>query len=305
MYGPSMTESDTGDALDAVGVARVIDWYADAARELPWRDAGVSPWGVLISEIMLQQTPVVRVLPRWLDWMERWPSPADLAEAPTADVLRAWDRLGYPRRALRLQECARAIVGQHGGSVPSDEQALLGLPGIGPYTAAAVMAFAFGERTVVLDVNVRRVLARAVDGVDGPAGSVRRAEREAAAAILPLDRAEAAAWNQAVMELGALVCTARSPRCGECPLADRCAWLAAGRPASTVPRRVQPFAGTDRELRGRIMALLRADGCAEMAAIRALPAVDAEQTERCVRSLVADGLAVCTGPDLTDGLRLP
>ncbi|AEI10814.1 HhH-GPD family protein [Cellulomonas gilvus] len=273
-------------------VAPVLAWYDEHARELPWRAPDRTPWGVLVSEVMLQQTPVARVEPAWRAWLERWPTPADLAAAPTSDVLRAWDRLGYPRRALRLQECARVLVERHGGHVPDDEAALLTLPGIGAYTAAAVRAFAFGRRAVVLDTNVRRVLARAVDGVALPAPAQTVAEVARAAALVPADDATAARWAQASMELGALVCTARAPRCPQCPLASSCRWLAAGRPddAHAHRRRAQPWAGTDRQVRGRVMALLR--GAPEPVPAAALSDAwpDTAQRDRCVRSLVADGL---------------
>lgn len=290
-------------ALTAGAVDAVLDWYERAARDLPWRHRGTTPWAVLVSEIMLQQTPVVRVLPRWLDWMERWPTPRALATAPTAEVLRAWDRLGYPRRALRLQACARALVAEHDGQVPKDSSQLRALPGIGEYTAAAVGAFAFGERTVVADTNVRRVLVRAVAGERFPAPAYTASERRLVSASVPEDTARSVRWNQAVMELGALVCTARSPRCDVCPLASRgCAYLAAGRPEHAgPPRRVQGFAGTDRQLRGQIMALLRTHGTASRAALDALDPTDPARVTRCVASLVADGLA----SDLDDGLRLP
>ena len=281
----------------------VLRWYRDHARDLPWRRAGASPWGVLVSEVMLQQTPVVRVEPRWREWMTRWPTPAHLAAAPTAEVLKAWDRLGYPRRALRLREAARAITTEHGGTVPADEQTLRSLPGIGDYTAAAVAAFAYRRRAVVLDTNVRRVLARAVGGQALPPPSPRRSERELAEALLPADGAASARWNVAVMELGALVCTARSPRCAHCPLADNgCAWFAAGRPAPVEDtRRRQAFEGTDRQMRGRIMALLRRDGTATAEQLLALDEQDAPRVHRCTASLVSDGLAVPEG----EGLRLP
>ncbi|WP_171104471.1 A/G-specific adenine glycosylase, partial [Promicromonospora citrea] len=202
--------------------ATVVDWFEGAARDLPWRAADRTPYGVLVSEVMLQQTPVVRVEPAWHAWMEQWPTPADLAAAPTAEVLRAWGRLGYPRRALRLQECARAVVERHGGVVPGTEEELRALPGIGEYTAAAVVAFAFGRRSVVVDTNVRRVLARTVGGVALPAPSYTAAERAQATAVAPESDADAARWAAASMELGALVCTARAPRCGACPVADLC-----------------------------------------------------------------------------------
>ena len=279
----------SGEAIDAV-----LAWYEENARDLPWRQGGTTPWGVLVSEIMLQQTPVVRVLPRWLAWMERWPAPADLADAAPADVLRAWDRLGYPRRALRLQECARSIRDLHDGRVPSDPAALRALPGIGEYTAAAIGAFAFGRRTVVADTNIRRVIVRALTGARFPAASYTSAERSLVASCVPEPTARSVRWNQAVMELGALVCTARSPRCEQCPLARHgCRFLALGRPEHAgPPRKVQAFVGTDRQMRGRIMARLRTDGPTARDELLLLDPADAPRVERCLASLVADGLAV-------------
>ncbi|MDN5898452.1 MAG: A/G-specific adenine glycosylase [Brachybacterium sp.] len=305
VHAPSPTSEGTTDgiAVDGESIEAVIAWFAEAGRDLPWRHEGVSTWAILVSEVMLQQTPVVRVLPRWQEWMRRWPAPSDLADAPTAEVLRCWDRLGYPRRALRLQECARVIVREHGGSVPRGEQALRALPGIGEYTAAAITAFSHGERAVVVDTNIRRVLARSVRGRALPDRSYSAAERAVATASLPVSRERSTAWNQAVMELGALVCTARAPRCEQCPLADRgCAWFAAGRPAATEDtRRRQAFEGTDRQMRGTIMAVLRRDGSAAQHQLMALDAEDAERVQRGMRTLVADGLAVRDGTSL----RLP
>lgn len=190
--------------------------------------------------------------------MDRWPGPADLAAAPTADVLREWAGLGYPRRALRLRETAQVVTAAHGGRLPESEDALRGLPGVGAYTAAAVAAFAFGARTPVLDTNVRRVLARALRGAAGPPGPhLRRDETAWAASLLPADSAASVAWNAGLMELGALVCTARSPRCEECPLRAGCRWLREGRPAADVPaRRPQAWHGTDRQLRGAFLGAL-------------------------------------------------
>ncbi|VTR75303.1 A/G-specific adenine glycosylase [Cellulomonas hominis] len=270
----------------------VVAWFGEHARDLPWRAPDRTPWGVLVSEVMLQQTPVVRVEPAWRAWLDRWPEPADLAAASPADVLRAWDRLGYPRRALRLQECARAVVERHGGRVPSDEAALLALPGVGEYTAAAVRAFAFGLRSVVLDTNVRRVLARVADGAALPAPVLTVAERRLAQAFVPADDAGAARWAAASMELGAVVCTARGPRCDVCPVRDLCAWRLAGAPPDVhaLRRRTQAWAGTDRQVRGRIMALLRE--ALEPAPAHAVAEVwpDATQRDRCLASLLADGL---------------
>ncbi|WP_394215945.1 A/G-specific adenine glycosylase [Brachybacterium vulturis] len=304
-HGPSPAEHGPTQecAVDEESVDAVIAWFSAAGRDLPWRHEGISAWAILVSEVMLQQTPVVRVLPRWQEWMERWPAPADLAAAPTAEVLRCWDRLGYPRRALRLQECARVIVREHGGWVPRGEEALRTLPGIGEYTAAAITAFAHRERAVVVDTNIRRVLARSVRGRALPDRSYSAAERVVATRSLPAPRRRSVAWNQAAMELGALVCTARSPRCQQCPLADgRCAWFAAGRPLPAEDtRRRQAFEGTDRQMRGMIMALLRRDGSAAEDRLMALDDQDADRVRRGVRTLIADGLAVREGPRL----RLP
>lgn len=276
----------------------VLTWYDTHQRDLPWRAADRTPWGVLVSEVMLQQTPVVRVEPAWRAWLARWPTPGDLAAAQTDEVLRAWDRLGYPRRALRLQACARAVVERHGGEVPDDEAALRALPGIGEYTAAAVRAFAFGRRAVVLDTNVRRVLARAVLGTALPAPSQTVAERALAAAHMPDDDATAARWSVAAMELGALVCTARSPRCPACPLQARCRWLAAGRPDDEHAhrRRAQSWAGSDRQARGRVMSLLRtASGPIPFATLReSWP--DEPQLTRALTSLETDGLVARPTP---------
>ena len=270
----------------------VLDWYAGGARDLPWREPGCSPWGVLVSEVMLQQTPVARVLPRWREWLQRWPTPAALAAEPPGEAVRAWDRLGYPRRALRLHAAAVAITAEHGGEVPDDHEALLALPGVGAYTAAAVAAFAFRRRHAVVDTNVRRVHARAVSGAAEPAPALTSAETRLAAALLPQDAETAARWSVGVMELGALVCTARAPRCPACPLLERCAWVAAGRPAHDGPaKRVQRWAGTDRQVRGRLLAVLRAaEGPVGAQELAAAWTSDAAQRERCLDGLVADGL---------------
>ncbi len=273
-------------------------WFAAGHRPLPWRGADVTPWGVLVSEIMLQQTPASRVEPRWRDWLTRWPTPAALAAAPVDEVLRAWDRLGYPRRALRLRDAAAAIVARHDGQVPDDEAALLALPGIGRYTAAAVLAFAFGRRSLVLDVNIRRVLARIETGVEHPAAHETAAERAAAWEWVPDDDAEAALWSASAMEMGAVICTSRAPRCEACPVARHCAWLAAGRPEwDGAPRVAQAWEGTDRQCRGRIMAVLRAAHGPVPLTDVAWP--DPDQLIRCADSLVADRLAARAAAGLT------
>ncbi|WP_374454604.1 A/G-specific adenine glycosylase [Nocardioides sp.] len=269
----------------------VLDWYDDHARELPWRGVDASPWSVMVSEFMLQQTPVARVLPAHAAWLERWPTPADLAAGSTGEAVRMWGRLGYPRRALRLHAAAVAIVERHDGEVPAAYDDLLALTGVGDYTAAAIASFAFGRRHVVLDTNVRRVLARAVAGEEFPAAAVTRAERDLATGLLPDDPATAATWAVATMELGALVCTARQPSCEQCPVAEVCAWRGAGFPAyDGPPRRGQAWAGTDRQCRGRIMALAR-EAHASVSRAQVVAAwPQAEQRERCLEALVADGL---------------
>jgi A/G-specific adenine glycosylase len=274
--------------------ARILGWYDVHARDLPWRAAEATPWGVLVSEFMLQQTPVARVLPVWLTWMEAWPTPADLDAAGPGEAVRAWGRLGYPRRALRLHAAAHAMVERHGGEVPDSHEALRALPGVGDYTASAIAAFAFRRRHPVLDTNVRRVLGRLCAGVEHPTSSTTsRAERDLAERLLPADGSTAAAWSVGVMELGALVCTAASPRCQACPVAGSCRWRLAGSPAyDGPPRRVQDYAGTDRQCRGRLLEVLRSDpGPVHLSRLEAAwhPA---EQRDRCLAGLVDDGLLV-------------
>ncbi len=288
----SMSDDRAGDP-DAWWLRRrIVAWYDANARDLPWRAADATPWGVLVSEIMLQQTPVARVLPIWTQWLQRWPTPAALAAEEPAAAIRAWARLGYPRRALRLHAAARAIDDLHNGHVPSDEVVLRSLPGIGEYTAAAVTAFAFRRRSVVLDTNVRRVLGRILRGQAIPASGVTKSERSEADAIVPTAGPAAAHWSVAVMELGALVCTARSPDCAACPVRTRCRWFALGRPQPADRRRSQGYEGTDRQARGRILAVLRgADD--PVAATELEPAWSiAEQRDRALASLLTDGLVV-------------
>ena len=270
----------------------LVEWYRDNARDLPWRRPGFGAWGVLVSEFMLQQTPVKRVIPHLEAWLARWPAPADLAAAAPADAVRQWANLGYPRRALWLHRAAVQIRDRHDGVVPRDVTALLALSGIGDYTARAVAVFAYGDRHPVVDTNTRRVLARAVDGRAQP-GPPSRRDLEAMAAILPHDRARAAEVNAAAMELGATVCVARVPRCDACPLADRCAWRAAGYPDTGDDRRRQArYEGSDRQARGAVLKILR-DAETHAVALRDVAPdwPDPLQRDRAIDSLIADGLA--------------
>ena len=282
--------------------APVIEWFDGAGRDLPWRREGFTAWGTLVSEFMLQQTPVVRVIPRLAEWLERWPTPAHLAAVPSGDAVRAWQSLGYPRRALNLHAAAVAITERHGGVVPHDVDELLALPGIGDYTARAVAVFAYGNRHPVVDVNIRRVIARAVHGQGEPGPAARRdlADMEA---LLPTPLPEARAFNVAMMELGALVCTARSPKCDVCPIAAQCAWRAAGYPEFEGKRAPvqKKFAGSDRQVRGLILKELRASDVAVTIAEIDTVWPEPVQRARALAGLLADGLVV----SVDGGFELP
>lgn len=291
-----MLTSPHTPASPRIDTPALLAWFAGAGRPLPWREDGITPWEILLCEVMSQQTPVARVEPIWREWLERWPGPAELAVAAPADVIRMWGKLGYPRRALRLRECAVVVVEKFHGEVPTDVEELLSLPGVGDYTARAVACFAHGQAVPVVDTNVRRVVARAVHGHAEAGPPSNRRDLAAVQALLPAEREEAVAFSVAVMELGALVCTARSPDCDACPLAPTCAWVAAGRPAWDGPRRkTQTYAGTDRQVRGMLLDVLR-DGDGTATAVR-LDAVwpDPVQRDRALASLLDDGLMVRDG----------
>ena len=300
----------------------LFDWWSRYARDLPWRFGRTTPWGVLVSEVMSQQTQMSRVVPYWTAWMKVWPDAASLAAAPKAEVITAWGRLGYPRRALRLQECARQVASQYADRLPRDYDQLVALPGIGDYTASAVMSFAYGERIAVIDTNIRRVLSRVFLGRESKGGAASREERQLAWQVLPEDEDSevsdhhvngddslgtadpqirsaawreppSARWNQAVMELGATVCVARKPACDICPLAGHCRFLKAGLPGlgagRTRPR--QRFAGTDRQIRGSILQALRQASGAPVSKKDLKSLCDDEiRLDRCIASLDEDGL---------------
>lgn len=286
---------------------RVISWFEDNKRDLPWRAPEAGPWGVLVSEVMLQQTPVSRVLPVYEYWMARWPSPAHLAEESLAEVLRAWDRMGYPRRAKRLQEAAHVIVAEHGGVVPRELDALLALPGVGDYTARAIRCFAFGIAEAVVDTNVRRVIARAQAG-QGEAGPPRTvADRANVSALLETldDTASQCVGAAGLMELGAIVCKARAPECSSCPIADLCRWRISGYPpydGATATKQAR-FEGSDRQVRGIILRELRSsDTPVPLGFLRTLWS-EQEQFERALSSLLEDGL-IETGPNNSAEYRI-
>ncbi|MEE2521982.1 A/G-specific adenine glycosylase [Pseudarthrobacter sp. J75] len=316
-----MDTPDLRRSLPAIHRA-VTDWFAAEARDLPWRLPECTPWGVLVSEVMLQQTPVVRVLPVWEDWMSRWPAPADLAAEPAGEAVRHWGRLGYPRRALRLHAAAAAITADHNGEVPAEYERLLSLPGVGSYTAAAVAAFAYGRRQTVVDTNIRRVHARLFTGTALPAQALTAAEMRLATELLPDDAGLSVRWNAAVMELGAVVCTARAPKCADCPVRAECAWRLAGEPPPSYVPKGQAWHGTDRQVRGAVMAVLREADSPVTAELFLTPPADlglapegisvplgalhrlsapVEQLDRALQGLLADGLAEMSEA----GYRLP
>ena len=268
----------------------LIEWFAQTRRELPWREPGVTAWQILVSEFMLQQTPVARVAPIWVDWIARWPTPSATAAAGSADVLRAWGKLGYPRRAKRLHECAVVIATEHADVVPDDIDVLLGLPGVGAYTARAVACFAYRKRVPVVDTNVRRVVARAIHGLADAGNPSTVRDHADVEALLP-EGAAAATFSAALMELGAMVCTARSPKCAICPL-DVCAWRDASYPVGNGPvRSAQRFAGTDRQVRGKLLDVLRASSVpVERPQLDVVWLTDTAQRDRALDSLLVDGL---------------
>lgn len=284
------------EPVTGIDPEELLAWFDQAERDLPWRHPSVSAWQILVSEFMLQQTPVNRVEPIWRDWIARWPTPSATAAAGAADVLRAWGKLGYPRRAKRLHECAVAITADHDDVVPADVETLLTLPGVGAYTARAIACFAYRQRVPVVDTNVRRVLARVIHGCAEAAASTR--DLDEAAALLP-DGDTAPRFSAALMELGAIVCTARGPRCGLCPLRE-CRWRSAGYPPASAPaRRVQEYAGTDRQVRGRLLDVLRASVTpVTRAQLDVVWLSDTAQRDRALDSLLIDGLVEHTAGGL-------
>ncbi len=284
------------EPVTGIDPEELLAWFDQAERDLPWRHPSVSAWQILVSEFMLQQTPVNRVEPIWRDWIARWPTPSATAAAGSADVLRAWGKLGYPRRAKRLHECAVAITADHEDVVPADVETLLTLPGVGTYTARAIACFAYRQRVPVVDTNVRRVLTRVIHGCGEAAASTR--DLDEVAALLP-DGDTAPRFSAALMELGAIVCTARGPKCGLCPLRE-CRWRSAGYPPASAPaRRVQKYAGTDRQVRGRLLEVLRASVTpVKRAQLDVVWLSDTAQRDRALDSLLVDGLVEQTAGGL-------
>lgn len=272
--------------------AALLRWAAESHRDLPWRRTR-DPWAVLVSEAMLQQTQVARVVPRYHAFLDRFPTPTACAAAPPGDVLTLWAGLGYNRRAVQLHKAATTVVERHDGIVPADLEALLALPGVGPYTARAVLAFAFETDAAVVDTNVGRVLARR-------AGRRLTPREVQAAADAWLPAGEAWAWNQGLLDLGAGVCGPRRPSCERCPVADGCAWREAGRPgpdpatgSAGVSGRQSRFEGSDRQGRGRLVDALRSGPVADAELARTMGwSDDPARAQRVAADLVAEGLVV-------------
>ncbi len=269
----------------------IVTWFKKNKRDLPWRNT--TPWGVMVSEYMLQQTPVNRVLPKWIEWIERWPTPADLAQATPAQVITAWGRLGYPRRALRLHAAAQIIAQELNNEVPSDEISLRALPGIGDYTSAAIAAFAFEQRSLVMDVNIRRLMSRVIDGEEFPKPASTARERSMHLSLVPQRNAHV--WAAATMELGAIVCTSSKPNCELCPVISQCNWRKNGYPKTNLIRKSQDWHGTDRKCRGTIVQALRENESMTENAIKKLWP-DASQVEKALVTLVEDQLIQSISP---------
>lgn len=282
----------------------LLAWGEAVRRDLPWRRTR-DPWAVLVSELMLQQTQVARVVPRWQAFLDQLPTPAACAAAPVGDVVRAWAGLGYNRRAVNLHRAATAVVESHDGRLPADLDGLLALPGVGPYTARAVLVFAHERDLGLVDTNAGRFVARALAGRALP---LREAQALADAAV---PAGDGWAWGQAVFDLGAAVCTRRRPRCDACPIVAHCTWARAGWPepdpvtgSGGISGTQAPFAGSDRQGRGRLVEALRGGRLPDSPASLAAACGWSDDPERAVRvaaGLVADGLAVVEGGEL----RLP
>ena len=271
----------------------LLRWSARTSRDLPWRHTR-DPWAILVSEVMLQQTQVPRVVPKYHDFLERFPSAAACAASPVADVVRAWQGLGYNRRAVNLHRAAVAVVERHGGGFPDDLDALMALPGVGPYTARAVLTFAFGRDVGVVESNTGRVLARVAGRALTPADAQRFADD-----LVP--EGEGWAWNQAMIDLGATVCLRRAPKCGECPVAAHCCWYGASDPAAPAHKQ-STFAGSDRQGRGRLVDAMRLAPVPfdDIPTAAGWPD-DPARAHRAAGSLIADGLAI----EVDGGLSLP
>lgn len=275
----------------------VINWFSEHQRPLPWRTPETTPWEVLVSEFMLQQTQVSRVEPVFREWIQRWPTPTALSQDPLSEAIRQWGRLGYPRRARWLHTTATLIVERFNAEVPSDINQLLTFPGIGPYTARAICAFAFGIREPVVDTNTRRVLARTLNGRNRALTPNADNDAQDMLHYLPNNPQEAKIFNAAMMELGALICRAKSPLCNKCPISHECAWKKEGFPINTAPPNpAQSYLGSIRQIRGLILSALRdeTNGIPIQELDSAALWQNASQRQQALNTLLQDGLISIT-----------
>jgi A/G-specific adenine glycosylase len=278
---------------DRIAVA-LLKWGSDTLRDLPWRRTR-NPWHVLVSEVMLQQTSVARVLPKFEAFINEFPAPHDLASAPLGDALRLWSGLGYPRRCRNLREAARVLHEEFNGEFPESVDVLLTLPGVGQYTSRAVLAFAFEHDVAVVDTNVSRVLSRLE-------GRALKAKELQVLADSFVPQGLGWEWNQVMMDFGARHCTARQPQCAQCPLRQLCVWKGEGvdpAPASAGASKPQGrFEGSDRQARGRAMRAV-ADGVTTLAALAKTMGVEEDRARSLVSALVDEGLLVRSGKRFT------
>ncbi|HEY7660468.1 MAG TPA: A/G-specific adenine glycosylase [Actinomycetota bacterium] len=283
----------------------LLAWYRTRRDAYPWRET-TDPYAVLVSEVMLQQTQAARVVPAYVAFLRRFPTVHALARAPRRSVLRAWAGLGYNRRAVALSEAARIVVSDHGGSIPREPDTLLRLPGVGPYTAAAVASIAFGRAEAAVDTNVRRVVARARLGVEGHEAAPAQIRARAQAWLDPRAPGD---WNQAVMDLGHEVCRPRAPRCDRCPIARGCRFRASGRVPVSGARRQGAFEGSGRQVRGAVVRVLRSRRSLSLGGLAARTGFPLDRIGAAVSGLAADGI-VAAGPAALAGrargrVRLP
>lgn len=265
---------------------KLIRWFRANGRDLPWRE-DVTPWEVLMSEFMLQQTQVSRVIPYFEEFLRVFPTPSAMACVPKGKVVEMWGSLGYPRRALRLHQLATVLSTEYSDQVPDDYETLLSLAGIGDYTANAVLAFAFHKRSVVIDTNIRRVIARSHSGKEWPEKSLSRKERDAIAELVPKGHKTASVYSAAIMELGQVICIPK-PKCDECPIRSECNWVLKGKPKGNKPNRTQAWHGTNRKCRGMILRAIREESSVSMN-ILSKSWENREQLESCVEDLIREG----------------
>jgi A/G-specific adenine glycosylase len=276
-------------------IYKVNRWFQNHGRALPWR-GNVTPWEVVMSEFMLQQTQVSRVIPYFEEFRTTFPTPSAMAKTPKSKVISMWGGLGYPRRALRLHELATVLAEDFDDEVPADYETLISLPGIGNYTANAILAFAFQKRSIVIDTNIRRVIARAVLGQEWPTKSITKSEREVIESLVPRQHKAASMYSAAIMELGQVICVSK-PKCDLCPIKKECNWVLEGKPAGVKVNRTQAWHGTNRKCRGMILRAIREESSVTIHSL-SKSWENREQLESCVEALIEEGFIKKSGRKL-------